>query len=387
MRSKSKRQPLYKQIRTYIVDNISQNRWKPNDKIPSENELAAQFHVSRITIKNALQELTNEGVIYRIQGKGSFVSKHESGETPVYQSDSGQDSNLVAYLMPRLDNLFTANLLNGIENQLALEGYHLLFCETNGSQERESEILKKMIQLKVKGIIIYPVTRETYNEELLKLTLNNFPLVVVDRYIKGVETNCVCSDNFNSGYEAVTHLLQLGHSRIGFVTTPYEGTTSKEDRISGYEKAIIDNHIPIDHSLRLIYRDAGQPAVKTSGQEPLNRSMIESIKSFFLQNPDMTSVIAVNSGVGFNVLEAAKELSVQVPEDVSVVFLDDFEFSSFSAIPPTCVSQEEKNVGREAAKLLVSIIENPKQGRRKINTPTKLIVRKSTAPVNVRTNH
>jgi DNA-binding LacI/PurR family transcriptional regulator/DNA-binding transcriptional regulator YhcF (GntR family) len=379
----SNRKPLYKQIREYIADHIRQNKWRSNDRIPSENELAAQFNVSRITIKNALHKLTEEGLIYRIQGKGSFVSADPSGEPAVYSPPETLNDRLVAYLMPRLDNVFSANLLNGIEDQLAKEGYHLLFRKTHNSKETEKELLKQLVGLRVRGIIVYPVKGETYNEELLKLALNHFPLVVVDRYLKGVETNCVCSDNAASGYEAVAHLHQLGHSRIGFVTTNYEGTTSIEDRLLGYENGLSEHSIPIEHRLRLILPNGPvEPNAAPAGNlEPLRRVYIDEIKAYYRQNPDVTAIVAVNSGVGFNVMEAAKEAGIGIPDELSVVFLDDFEYSAHSAIPPTCVSQEETNVGREAAKLLVSIIDDPRQERRKVVTPTRLIVRQSTARV------
>jgi DNA-binding LacI/PurR family transcriptional regulator len=378
----SKRTPLYKQIRKYVLNNISQNHWKPNDRIPSENELAAQFKVSRITIKNALQELIDEGIIYRIQGKGSFVAANRSGEPLVYQSAPFAENTLVAYLMPRLDNRFTANLLNGIENGLAAAGYYVMFCETHDQLELEKELLRKMVRLQVKGIIIYPVQGQTYNEEILKLTLNRFPVVVVDRYLRGIETNCVCADNMTGAYDAVTHLIGMGHRHIGFVSTGYEGTSSLEDRLGGYEKALTEHLIPIDHRLRLVNLDGKKVnTIFQTGEADAESK--EEIKSFLRQNAHLTGVIAANSAVGLTLTEAVKEMSLRIPEDLSVVFLDDYELSAFSRIPPTCVSQEELTVGKEAAKLLVSLIEKPDQERKKILIPTQLIVRQSTGPAKI----
>jgi DNA-binding LacI/PurR family transcriptional regulator len=360
------------------LDHIHQEKWRANDRIPSENELANQFQVSRITIKNALSKLMEEGIIYRIQGKGSFVSPNQSGEPVAYKASAAFPDKLVAYLMPRLDNLFSANLLNGIENQLAKDGYHLLFCKTHNQKENEIEALRKMIQLQVKGIIIFPVNGESYNEEILKLTLNGFPVVVVDRYLRGVETNCVCSDNVTGTIEAVKHLLELGHRQIGFVSTNGEGTSSIEDRLSGYEKALAEHNLPVDHQLRLMNLDPVKvnTVFKQGGGDEASK---EAIKAYLKQNPAMTAVITVNSSVGLTLIEAAEELSIRIPDDLSVVFLDDYELSSYSRIPPTCINQEESTVGREAAKLLVSIINNPMQERRKILTPTRIVVRGSTA--------
>jgi GntR family transcriptional regulator of arabinose operon len=370
--------PLYKQIKQYVLNNIRQSVWQPNDKIPSENELAAKFKVSRITIKNALQELIEEGLIYRIQGKGSFVSMNGMGEPPVYRPEQRFSDNKVAYLMPRLDNRFTANLLHGIENQLAEEGCDLLFRTTGDCQETEKQLLNKMVQAGVKGVIVYPAQGQSYNEEILKLTLNEFPVVVVDRYLRGVETNYVCSDNIGGAFDATTHCIQLGHRSIGFISTHTDGTSSLEDRLAGYEKALSEHGILIDRHLRLIDLDGKQ--VNSILREGVGHSASkEQIVMYLERNPGLSAVIAVNSSVGLTFMEAAKQLSIRVPEDISVVFLDDFELSAFSAIPPTYVNQEEYTVGREAVKLLVSVMENPRQKRRKIVVPTRLVVRASSA--------
>lgn len=374
------RTPLYKQIMEYVRDNIRQSVWQSDEKIPSENELADKFKVSRITIKNALQELIEEGLIYRIQGKGTFVSTNKLGEPPVYRPAQQDSYNTIAYLMPRLDNRFTANLLHGIENQLAEEGFHLLFRTTGDSQENERLILRHMVQSGVKGIIIYPAQGQSYNEDILKLTLNEFPVVVVDRYLRGVETNYVCSDNVKGAFDAVSHCIQQGHRHIGFISTHTEGTSSIEDRLTGYEKALSEHGILIDRHLRLTELDSKQ-VNEILREGASHAASKERIKTYLETNPGLTAVIAVNSAVGLTLMEAAKELSIQVPEQLSVVFLDDFELSAFSAIPPTYVNQEEYTVGREAVKLLVSVMENPRQKRRKIVVPTRLIVRASSAPL------
>ncbi|HEY0829074.1 MAG TPA: GntR family transcriptional regulator [Bacilli bacterium] len=388
MAKSSQRIPLYTQIRKYVHDQITQKVCLPNDRIPSENEFASQFGVSRITVKNALSELIEEGLIFRVQGKGSFVSPDISGEPLIYRSEptNNKSKPLIAYLMPRLDNMFTAQLLSGVESELSKQGYRLLFCRTHDSQETEKEMLREVIQLGVKGIIIFPVEGETYSEEILRLTLSEFPLVVVDRYLRGIETNCVCSDNVEGAREATSHLVSLGHTRIGFISTAYQGTTSIEDRLTGYEKALADHNIHIDHSLRLVHFDNEQ--VNTILHEGIPDELVKhEMQSFLKKNPDMTAVFAINSAVGLTIIEAATEIGIRVPDDLSVVFFDNYELSALSSIPPTCVSQQEKELGKEAARLLVSIIDNPKQERRKILLPTKLIVRKSTASTTAKQVH
>jgi GntR family transcriptional regulator of arabinose operon len=359
--------PMYIQLKTYMMNQIQQGIWKPGDKLPSENELAEQFDVSRITVKNAMADIVEQGLIYRIQGKGTFIADSAAPPFLVFEPRETM-SSCVAFLMPRLDNLFTANLMTGIELELAEHGYHLVFRLTHDRQELEINLLKELTQLGMKGIIIYPVEGETFNNEILKLTLGDYPLVIVDRYLRGLDANCVSSDNFAGAYEATKHLTSLGHTKISFLSTAIKGTTSIEDRLRGYEQALSDAGLFIDYRLRLIL-NSGLP-------------IYEQIKQYILDNPDVTAIVTTTSTIGLFAMKAARDLGLVVPQDLSIVCFDDHEKSELSEVPLTYVNQNEKQIGREAAKLVISQIQNPGQERRSLGLPSDLVVRGSTTSPN-----
>lgn len=363
--------PMYKKIETYIIDQIRNENWKPRSRIPSENELAEQFGVSRITVKNALTALVEKGVVYRLQGKGTFVSDHNPEEILSMTADDkgALKSPTVGFLLPRLDNRFTANLLSGIEDTLSENGYQLLFAKTNDSQENEILKIHEMKQAGVKGLIIYPVEGEHYNNEILSLTLNRFPLVLLDRKLKGVDTNSISSDNYEAGIQAVQHLYELGHSQIGFISTLAEGTSSIEDRLHGYEKALEDHHILIDRGMQMT------KLTMTSSDE----EVIGMIQQFLQANPQMTALLSSNFSP--HVIQAALQIGISVPEELSVVFFDDVEFPDFCIIPPTAVVQQELELGREAGRLIMEQIEDQKSEYQQIKLPTVLVPRQSTAKI------
>lgn len=381
MAKNKQRTPLYSQIRTYINDQIQQLNWKPGDQLPSENELAAQFNVSRITVKTALSELIEEGIIFRVQGKGTFVSTDPSGEPKIYESklETNATQKLVAFLIPRMSNTFTLKLLDGVEAELAKQGYRVVFCKTHDSQSLEKKILLEMIEMGVRGVIIYPVDGVSYNEEILRMKLNNYPFVVVDRYFRGIDTNSVCTDNFEGARMATDTLISLGHSRIGFLSSQSAGTTSIEDRLSGYERALADRNIPIEHRLRLADFDVEQLNIILEDGIP-DEKAVRDIQAFLQSNPDLTALFAINPAIGLTAIAAAKGIGLEIPNDLSIIFFDNYEMSGVSAIPPTCIAQEEREIGHEAARLLLSIMENPDQEPRRILLPPKLILRKSTGP-------
>jgi GntR family transcriptional regulator, arabinose operon transcriptional repressor len=359
--SMDKRIPLYIQLRTFVLEQIQQHHWLSGDRLPSENELANQFGVSRITVKNALKTLVKEGLIYRIQGRGSFVAAPGAGEPALLSSESNPGSPpIIAYLMPWLRNSFTANLLSGVEEELVKSGYNVLFYRTHDSQQTEKELIHQVIQLGVKGIIIFPVDGEHYNEELVQLTLSRFPIVLIDREMRGIAANSVCSDHSGGAYAATKYLIEQGHQQIAFITSSQHGTISVEERLIGYEKALSDHGLPIHHSLRLLHAGAND------------------IENFLREHNEITAVFAENTGTGNHVIQNAAKLNLAIPERLSLVFFDDFEYSELSRIPPTVIVQQEEEIGKEAAKLLISLINNPMQERKKIVLPSHLIVRQST---------
>ncbi|GAB6930296.1 GntR family transcriptional regulator [Paenibacillus sp. JCM 10914] len=363
--------PMYKKIEAHIIEQIRSGNWSPRTRIPSENELAEQFSVSRITVKNALTALVDKGVVHRLQGKGTFVSDHNAEDIEDITLYDREHENLptIGFLLPRLDNRFTANLLSGIEDALSKNGYRLLFAKTNDSQDEEILKIQEMKQAGVKGLIIYPVEGEHYNNEILSLTLNRFPLVLLDRKLKGVETNSVSSDNYGAAIQAVKHLHELGHSQIGFISTVVEGTSSIEDRLDGYEQALEDHHILIDRSLQMT-----RLMMNSTDEE-----VISLIQQFIQTNPHMTALMSSNFSP--HVIQAALGLGMSVPEDLSVIFFDDVEFPDFCMVPPTAVVQQELELGHEAGQLMIQQIENPSSEYHQIKLPTLLIPRQSTASV------
>ncbi|MBP3962998.1 GntR family transcriptional regulator [Paenibacillus lignilyticus] len=358
---------LYEQIKHHLISEIELAHLLPHDKLPSESELTKQFSVSRITVKKAMSDLVELGIVYRIQGKGTYVAVQGKGAVAVEPPIQPQRAPAVALLLPFINNQHNALLINGVESMLSEAGYSLLLCNTENSIQKEERVIREMVERHVAGMIVYPVDGESYNREILHLTLKSFPLVVMDRYLRGIDTNCVCPDNFRGAQEGVNHLISLGHRHIGFLSTTINGTSSIEDRLLGYEKALAEHHIPIDRRYRYVDIELGEP-------KPIKAK----IRDFLSRHPELTAIFAINPGLGLQVIKVASEMGIRVPDDLSLIFFDDFELSEFYSVRPTFISQEENMLGKEAAKLLVSIMENPDQGTKKLFFPPKLIIREST---------
>lgn len=244
--------PLYQQIRHMIRSKIMSGELRPKDRVPSEQEIMEEYMVSKITVKNALSALADEGLIIRIQGKGTFVSPEielMDRTKPLEQTRGQQDGNYIGFIIPTLKTKVIQRLLDHVEYYINEAGYQLVLHITRESSLKESRAISELIQSKeIKGFIVFPTEDETYNESLLRLSLDKFPLVLIDRYLRNIDTYRITADNFGGVYEAVSLLLKKDHKQIALIS-PDKTNTSIEDRTSGFERAYVDNGMLIDKSL------------------------------------------------------------------------------------------------------------------------------------------
>ncbi|MDR9852492.1 GntR family transcriptional regulator [Paenibacillus sp. VCA1] len=398
------RQPLYIQIQDYFKERISTGKLKINDKIPSEKELMKQFEVSRITVATALGQLAKEGWLYRIPGRGSFVKgiagepysggKHAPasslmqderghGVFPVLR-DGGHEGSMypeqgadgprkkkIVLIIPTLGDFFAIRLISGINEVLIKHGYHMHIVLSNNSIETEKSLILECLSTGTSGLIIFPSDAETYNEEILALKMRNYPFVLIDRYLAGVETNFVCTDSLEGAKLALNRLWDLGHRNIAICSDTPLPTITVEDRITGYMEALKQKGAMINPAL--ILTDFKVDYSEINEAHPLYR---------FIRNQMATAYITLNARLGVYIFNIAKRIGLKVPEDISILTFDDpssgyDEFGFF-----THVSQSEYRMGRQAAEILIRLLEDPNPAVKysKLIMQPELVERSSTGP-------
>lgn len=382
------RSPLYVQVHRYIEDRIRQGDLKPNDRIPTEKELMEHFKVSRITVVNALSALVKEGWIYRVPGRGSFVANElpaelngEASEPAAFAvpaAGPGQSNRTepvpgrtIGFVMPTLEDYFAMRLINAIQDTLRTHGYSLVIAFSGGSKEREEQQIRDFIAMGVRGLLLFPADEETYNEEILSLKVNGFPFVLIDRYLRGVETHFVCSDNRAGARMAVDHLWENGHRHIALCTNAYRECVSVHDRISGYMSAFEQHGGMINPSL--IVTGFSLPAGDEADDSELARHMKSGIASAY---------IALDGKLGMRMVQMAKRFGLRVPEDISILTFDNPENDEGEESFFTYIYQNEMEIGRRAATILTEIIERQETDSeyRKVILEPELIIGCSTGP-------
>jgi len=307
--------PLYKQIQEDIRRLIAIGKLREGDRIPSEKELATTYRVSLITSKNALIGLTEEGLLVRIQGKGTFVAKRteeaNSGGIADNWSMINAKSGRIGLILPTMKTKVDQRFLDHIEKYASKYGLELMLRITRESQEEESEVIASFLRQGVDGIIIFPVENEMYNDSILRLSLDRFPLVLIDRFLKEVKTYSVSSDNVRGTYEAVSHLLDKGHSTIAFISPEITNSVTDE-RAQGFEQAYLQRGLSIDKNVWCLL-----PLDKiVSGQAE------QLIYQFLQEHPYITAAFTANTELCSYTYLAAKQLNKPVPESLELITFD-----------------------------------------------------------------
>lgn len=378
--SANDRIPLYQQIQDYIRHVIASENMQPGDRIPTEKELMDQFHVSKITVANALTGLANEKLIARVPGKGSFVAEEVNVQPATSTASAaikGRErtlaTGLVGVIMPTIHDYFAIRLIDGIEQALNEEGYRSMIMLTDGKLDKEKNAIKELKALGAEGLLIFPVDEENYNEEILGMKLSGFPFVLMDRYLPGVETHYIAADGRMGTRLAVEHLWELGHRDIAICSDSPLQTVTVQERIEGYmdglkEKGALINpaHMITDFKPLSVLKDAEA--------HPLYR---------YIRNRMVTAYISLNGRLGVQIYQMAKQAGLRVPEDVSIVSFDDptsivEEFSIF-----THVKQFERNMGYRAADKLLDILRDGGEMKSysKMLIEPKLVVRQTSGTV------
>jgi len=371
------RQPLYWQIQEHFKQLIRTGEIGENDKFPTEKQLKEQFGVSRMTVSNALTKLAQEGWIYRIPGRGSFVNPGmlaelaEAKEQPEVnlpeaarlrgQGEPVFARKMIGLVMPLLEDFFAIRLLRGICGALEGTGYYVSIVLTHNSKEREKEAIQVLIQQGAAGLFIFPIDAETYNEEILLLKIRDYPFVLIDRYLPGFETHCVCSDNWMSAQLAVNHLWGLGHRDIAICSDISSSTITVDERIRGYMEALKQKGAMINPALMLT--DYEVDASSPPELHPLYHH---------LRSRSATAYITLNLRLGMFMANLVNRLGLRVPQDVSIITYDN-PSSSVDLLPAfTHIDQHEEAVGARAAEQLLKLLS---QQEKKLPEPFKQIVK------------
>ncbi len=355
------RMPLYEQIVQDLRAKIRSGELPTGRQIETQQELAERYNVSLITVKNALAQLVNEGLLYTRVGRGTFVA-----ERP------GQHINLspqktLGLVLRDLNHPFFSMIAHGVEERAYELGFNVLLSSSSGKLEKEEGQIRHFRTMGVDGLIIASLSLEyRATEYLQELHREGFPYIMVS-YIHDPDYWYVGCDHEYGGFLATEHLIKLGYPTIGYVHLGSRNLLS-EVRKNGYYRALTEHGIPFRND-DVFVLGAGD------GDNSNDRFELglHFGRRFKMLRERPRALFFYNDVIALGFLQAARDEGIRVPEDVAVVGFDDSPVARFAPVPLTTVHQPVDQIAHLAVDILQKRIEKGNIGNRTILKPALLV--------------
>lgn len=261
---------------------------------------------------------------------------------PFARSLKTQRSQSVGILLPTLSISFYGYIFTAMDKVFRENGYHTIISCYSSDHGLERDYLNFLIGTGVDGLIYLPENLTA--EEFWQISANRgVPVIQVDREIPGVTADAVLTDNTESAFQAVTHLIRSGHRRIAAITGPSSLQTARE-RMAGYLRALEETGVHYDDALII----RGEPIFATGYQG--------FVELMGLSAPP-TAIFSTNSDMTIGAVTAARERGIDIPRDVAVFGYDCVDICSMMTPPLPVVHQPEQEIGRTAASWLIRRLE------------------------------
>jgi len=270
------------------------------------------------------------------------------------------ESKLLIVLMPSISNPFYTEIINGIEDTAIEQGYNILLCQTDSNPKREAIYFNLIKNQLADGIISMD---PTVNRENLTEIAKEYPLVQCSEYDEEGIISYVTINNELAAYQAVKHLIKIGHKKIAMINSDEKFLYARE-RKQGYEKALKESGLAINsewmYTTENLEFDSGKQAMKN------------------LLNKDVrpTAVFAVSDILAIGALKEITAYGLNVPEDVAVIGFDKINFSNMTYPTLTTVAQPMYQMGCMSARMLINKIRGKKIDS--IILDHELVIREST---------
>ncbi|MBZ4666216.1 LacI family DNA-binding transcriptional regulator [Mahella sp.] len=324
-------------------------------------DIAKAANVSYATVSRALSD--HPDISEETKKKIKKLAK-DMGYTPniVARSLITKATKTIGLIIPDITNPFFPEVAQGVEGYAYDNGYTVLLCTTNWQIEREERYLKALRSKMVDGIIIAPAI-DDISHIICHFNGGDTPVVFVTYSPDNPDCSFVATDDYKCGFMATEYLLKLGHRNIAYIGG-LENSSSDRRRFEGHREALKSYGLPLRYS-------------PMHGQFK-QMSGYELTKELLIYNDIPTAILAGNDVLALGVIQAVEEFGLKVPDNVSVMGIDDISFASFDKISLTTVAQPKGEIGRLAAEIIIQKINNPqdKAPVKKVLEP-RLIIRRT----------
>ncbi|MET4080711.1 LacI family repressor for deo operon, udp, cdd, tsx, nupC, and nupG [Pedobacter sp. UYP30] len=276
-------------------------------------------------------------------------------------------SKTIGVVVPQINQNFFSNVIAGIEDATYKQGYNIIICQSNELYEKEVQCINTLIDQHVDCIVI-SISVETTDHAHLQNAINRgIQMIQFDRVADELETLKVINDNEQASFDAVTHLIEQGYSRIALLEGPQNLDIFRQ-RKNGYLRALKEHNLPI--LTELMMENAWTKELSAEATRKL----------LGLQQPPDAIFASTSDFSALGVLEVATNMNLRVPEELGVCGYSNEHFSEITSPSITTIDQFSFYMGKTVADLYFQEMQNAHTEviAKTISIKPKLIVRLSS---------
>ncbi len=340
-------QPLYESVKQALTEAIDSGQYQPGKRMPSTKELSRQMSVSLVTAHRALQELVAVGLLERTRGRGTYVVENHRDVKPKLR---------VGVLVHRdavLSDVYNSGILEGMHRAAVEFSCDLLLLgdEVDTRQDVHAYVL------------INPAMSQM--EVLMEQVFGKTPMIVVGARSGDKQVPSVDTDNRDLATQAVNHLYHMGHRRIGCFIGGCHFIHNR-DLCEGFVQAC--KVLGISEKDRPIVEVQGM-GLRSDDKLKLNRMRSED---------GLTAVFAAGYDLALEVYQAVSTIGLRIPQDLSIVGVDDPLSASHLNPPMTTLRQPLAHLGHAAISRLVNHLGEDEQSLKREVLRAELVIRRSS---------
>ena len=333
---------------------------RPKRNTPTIMDVANKSFVSKATVSHVING-TRFVELETKQRVEQAIAELGYRPNALARSLTTNRTGTIGIIVSDASNYFFGELLRGSEDFLRPANYTAIICNTDEILEHEEHYLNLLLQQRVDGIIAAATSQKW--SILQEAEHRHVPIVFVDRRFDGLQGPYVGADNVSGARQAVEHLIETGHRKIGIIAG-FQRLSSLQERLEGFKQTLAK------HAVLL-------PAewVVTS---PLSIEDGRASAFKILALPDRPDALFVsNNFLMLGVLQAVKEIGLRCPEDISLIGFDDHPWASVCTPTLSVVGQPAREIGRTAAEMICALINGSLVANQIMLLPCELVLRGS----------
>ncbi len=331
-------------------------------------KIAETLGMSTATVSKALKD-------YPDISESTKIKVRELAEELNYKPNSfaqslrNQESKIIGLIAPQIVHHFFANIIKGVIDAAAEQGYLVITLQTGESYEEEKKQIQLLLEKNVDGILLSLSDRTVNYKHVSAVIDQGVPVVLYDKISKLINCSKVIVNDRKAGYDATNYLIKTGCRKIAHIRGPLKPQTTI-DRFNGYKKALQDNNIDFDPSLVFETKNLTYEDGYDIGAELLKKK--DEIDGLFA----FTDLLATGAMVRL------QEAGLKVPEDIAIMGFSNWFLTKITTPKLSTVDQPGYFMGTEAFRLLHRELQVKKEfedvPKEIVEIPTKIVVRDST---------